>query len=232
VAFGGILHKTSITINSTPADYTSVRSFYWNRETAESNDNSLYSSCTTAIADCKKCKSGGRGFLAIAVFCFLTLMVLGPLLVLKIFDRDYIVPTLGTSISLYNNGILGMSFACTFMIFLMTVIWGATCYKSTRDGNPIVNGVNGSFTLTALGFGYIAFTLFVQIGATTAIFLARRLENKQGSNPSTGLLQNQTTISANAYSTVSTDTYASASYAPIATAPSNAYPSATDPAAI
>jgi len=171
--FGGALHTTKITpVPTSPIVMKgSTLTWYYNHVVMESGGltvDTSYSSASTGPC-ASKCQSGGQGLVAMAVFAFLTLMFSLTLIVLRMMSREYVIPMIGERKDRYFRAELVAAFLTTFFFFLMSVIWGGTCYNCTTTADAVSSS-------SATGFAFVCVCEFFMIAVCVLLYFIRKEE--------------------------------------------------------
>jgi len=170
--FGGALHTTKTTppliIPQPMQGYTFT--WYYNHVVASSGGVTQSMSYSSMDSVCKdKCLSGGQGLVAMAVFAFLTLMFSLTLIVLRMMNREYMIPMIGERKDRYFRAELLAAFMSTFFFFLMSVIWGGTCYNCTASAASVTSA-------SATGFAFVCVCEFFMISVCVLLYFIRKEE--------------------------------------------------------
>jgi len=131
--------------------------------TVDVSYSSMSGTCQT------KCLSGGQGLVAMAVFAFLTLMFSLTLIVLRMMSREHMVPMIGERKDRYFRAELAAAFMTTFFFFLMSVIWGGTCYNCTTS-------LSTASSASATGFAFVCVCEFFMIAVCVLLYFIRKEE--------------------------------------------------------
>jgi len=170
--FGGALHTTKMqSPPQAPIIVASTQTYYYNYFTRDFQGTSKsldYNSNNDALCG-DKCSSGGQGLVAMAVFAFLTLMFSLALIVLRMMNREYMIPMIGERKDRYFRAELFAAFITTFFFFLMSVIWGGTCYNCTASVNLVTS-------VSATGFAFVCVCEFFMIAVCVLLYFIRKEE--------------------------------------------------------
>jgi len=160
IAFGGALHSSEQAVTGVKG------TFYWNKVVVGS-DEFEYNKFHMENDDLgSKCDSGGKGLIALGTLTFLCVTCSITLFVLRMLSRQQIVPVIGNNIKKYLTTEVILSFVATLLVFFMTMIWGATCFKATKDSA-------GFASPTATGFAFICLSLFFMIAENVLMYLIK-----------------------------------------------------------
>jgi len=162
VSFGSGLHTWS------PDDsyhLTGSVTFKWNQPSGGGISSNSYSD-TDQLS---KCDGGGKGFVAMQVFAFLSLMPLLIFTLLRFTGKYTIVPVFQTVDKLLLLEVV-LNASALFWYFLAVCIWGGTCYKATKD-------LTGS--VTATGYAYVVLCFFFMIFTFVISFFVLKMKDLQ-----------------------------------------------------
>lgn len=123
---------------------------YWNHLHVDGSDNIAYDSPDCALSFCDKCKTGGRGFIAMQVFAFLPLLVVLALSTIRILGLS-VSALEPTRKSLFVE--LVATAMSTFFFFLSVCVYGGTCFHAVGafEGTSVV-GTGFGFTIAVFFF--------------------------------------------------------------------------------
>jgi len=171
--FGGALHTTKIT----PASGTGIvaqsftLTYYYNHVVSTiPGFGTMSTSYSSWEGPCQnKCLTGGQGLVAMSVFAFLTLMFSLALIVLRMMNREHMIPMIGERKDRYFRAELFAAFMTTFFFFLMSVIWGGTCYNCTVSAGVVTSA-------SATGFAFVCVCEFFMISVCVLLYFIRKEE--------------------------------------------------------
>jgi len=174
--FFGPLMITEETFNL-PPEMEMNSYYYYNRLETWTHSFSYTDQTTLTHAHVgTSCARGGTALLACGVLAFIGCTVKMVLNWLRRLNHGHIVPIVGGDKAAYLNFELFLSFWNLLFFFLMSVIWGTTCYQALESTND-----NDSFTLRPTGYAYICVCSgFAFLSFLMTIYIRRKL---QPSNP-------------------------------------------------
>lgn len=123
-------------------------SFYYSYYLALGAEYDYAAQGGTAFAS--SCNSGGQGLVFVAAMCFIAATIAMILRSIHWARRSHIVPYLGLDNTRYLRWELGLVYTAFGFNFLMSVIWGATCYHATANNLP------AGYSQSATGYAWIA----------------------------------------------------------------------------
>lgn len=152
VSFGGVLAKS--TTESALLGGSIDGKWYWNRvETDFTTLNFSDDDCDLVmVADCSKCRSGGRGLIAMQVFAFLGLLAVLVLSLIRVLGVAVSALEPTRRILFWEVALTGLN---TFFFFLSVCIWGGTCFHEIEKIDDT--------KVTGTGFGYVIACFFFLI---------------------------------------------------------------------
>jgi len=175
VIFGGVLQTAGTTIANQYPESTTW-DFYWNRihQTISVNGRVddvviLYDDWDTET----RCYSGGKSLVVIASLAFIALSVSSLLATFRTIGKNGAIPFC-KSRTTYLSTEVGLSSLTVIFFFVMSVIWGSTCFADSKKYFTEVE--NGNDNLRATGFAYLCFCLFLSIFVLIIISYLRNLE--------------------------------------------------------
>jgi len=113
-----------------------------------------YTDAASADPRTTACLSGGRALVAFAILALLAFCISLPLAILRAVDKEHHAPRIGMDIRRYLNFEFALAIVECIFVFLMTTIFGGTCFHAVQADSD-VDGVN-AVTVKATGFAFIA----------------------------------------------------------------------------
>jgi len=171
VTFGGVLQTGQTTQALLPVR-TVTWDFFWNRIAQSYSDGGSETIMYTEFGT-TRCESGGKGVIVIASLAFIALSTSIVLGVFRTLGKNGAIPFFKTR-STYLAFEVGLSSFTVIFFFLMTVIWGATCFTDSKKYFSDID--EGNDSLRATGFAYMCFCLFLTIFVLILMSYLRNLE--------------------------------------------------------
>jgi len=172
VAFGGSLHTAHVVSTNGELSLGYDVTFQWN--TIKWGVNVSPYDPTLPFGNV--CKEGGQGLLAMAFFAFIGLLASLVLSICRLCKRMDLVPLQFQRLHAYFNFQLLLGVLTTIFFFLISVIWGATCWTESANLIKAQDTTVTSVTLVATGFAYLIFCTVV-MGITSACWgILRKFE--------------------------------------------------------
>jgi len=162
--------------------------FSWNQLIDSNGIVTKFSHLDNSMAS--PCMNGGRALLTFAVFAFFIFLAKLTLSVIRVLDQLKKVPYI-KSWKRHSVLLLELVLLITgeILIILMSIIWGATCYKKSKAAYALLYP-GFSISSTATGYGMIVSSIFLTLSAIILFqFFIRSLElqvNDQNNSPTTG----------------------------------------------
>jgi len=171
VTFGGVL-QTAQTTQALIHTKTIRWDFYWNR-IAQSDSDGGSETIMYSDFDTTRCEGGGKGIIVAASLAFIALSTSSVLAIFRTLGKNGSIPFFQSRINYLAFEVALSSFTVIFF-FLMTVIWGATCFTDSKKYFTDID--NGNDNLRATGFAYLCFCLFLTIFILILMSYLRNLE--------------------------------------------------------
>jgi len=172
VIFGGVLQTAQTTTVAHPPFITVTWDFYCNRIQTSSDDGNEVIMYGDWDQD-TRCYSGGKALVVVASLTFIALSTSSLLAAFRTIGKNGAIPFF-KSRSTYLSFEVALSSFTVIFFFVMSVIWGATCFADAKSFFTDVE--RGNDNLRATGFAYLCFCLFLSIFVLIMISYLRNLE--------------------------------------------------------
>jgi len=162
-------HETVLSISLTSY-------YYYNRFETWAHSYGYHDQATGHSHVDSSCYNGGTALLACGVLAFVSVTMK---LLLSSFRRlhySHVVPMIGGDKTSYFKVEVLLAFFNLLFFFLMSVVWGTTCYKALESEND-----GDSFELKPTGFAYICVcTVFALLALLMTLYLRRKILDSPG----------------------------------------------------